>query len=618
MKKLRPYYERELGALQDLSAEFAAAFPAQAGLLGMQDGKHDDPHIGRFIQATALSNARTAKLIDDNDSKVTEALLNVNYPHYLQPFPSSAIVRVDTTAALDTMTTVNVVARGSMLSAKMATTMADTPVCKFRTVFDVPLAPVRLSQVMFHPIIDLPPSLPRKSGVTAALSIGIACTAGNMTLAQLDLQQLRPFIDAEPSLCATTRDALFLHAKQAYLELHGDSGVRWIGLEHVPVAAVGFAPHEALLPCPAQSHPAYRLLTEYFVFPEKFNFFDIDWPALLRHLPPDCRAMTLHLGLAGIASDSAVAHSLAQLSNKNFVLGCTPVVNLFKRSACPIELTHSAPDYALIPDGGRADAYDIHSVDKVVALRPAGHGQALTEFRPYYALRHGEAGGRHGHYYLLRRDPVKALSDPGYETRIALVDLDLDPLAIPNASVSINLTCTNRDLPSRLHYGGAGGDLTLEQALGGHPLRFLRKPTPQYRFGTDQHWRLISQLSLSHCALAPDGLRRLQETLTLYDLPQSAVSQRQIAGIVALERRPARAWLRGDGHNSPVHGIEIRVTLDEDAYAGSGLHLFAQVLDHFFGLYVHLNSFTQLTILSQSNGKELLRCPPRNGAISLV
>lgn len=614
MKKLRPYYERELGALHDLSAEFAATFPAQAGLLGMHDGAGDDPHIGRFIQATALSNARTAKLIDDNDGKVTEALLNVNYPHYLQPFPSSAIVRVDMTAAIDTMTTVDVIARGSMLSA------AATPVCQFRTIFDVPLAPVLLSSVAFHARIDLPPSLPRVAGVSASLSIGITCGAGNMDLARLKLYRLRPFIDAGQALCATTRDALFLHAKQAYLELEldGETGPRWIALDRVPIAPVGFAPHEALLPCQAASHPAYRLLTEYFVFPEKFNFFDIDWPALAKHLPPGCRKLTLHLGLAGIAFDSPVARSLAQLSDKNFVLGCTPVVNLFKRSACPIELTHSAPDYALLVDGGRADAYDIHSVDKVYSVRPAGHGQALTEFRPYYSLRHGEAGGRHGHYYLLRRDPVKALSDPGYETRIALVDLDLDPLAMPNASVSIDLTCTNRDVPSRLRYGGTGGDLTLEQALGGHPLRFLRKPTPQYRFGTDTHWRLISHLALSHCSLAPDGLQRLKETLTLYDLPQSAVSQRQIAGISALERRPASTWLRGDGHCSPVHGVEIRLTLDEDAYAGGGLHLFAQVLDHFFGLYVHLNSYTQLTILSQSNGKELLRCPPRSGATNLV
>ena len=611
MKKLRPYYERELGTMQGLNVEFAAEFPAQAGLLGMEDGNTDDPHIERFAQATALSNARTAQLIDDSDAKVTEALLQLNFPHYLQPFPSTAIVSVDMRAGVETMTAVGSIARGTMLGTRVP----HTPVCRFRTVYDVPLTPVVLSAVQFHPFIDLPLSLPRTADVTSTLSFDIECKAANLGFAQLKLGALRPFINAEQSLCATTRDVLFLHAKSAYID-PGDGG-DWIALKTVPIKPVGFAPHEALIPYQAASHPAYRLLTEYFAYPEKFNFFDIDWPSLAPHLPPNCRRLTLHLGLAGVPADSHIARSLAQLSGKHFALGCTPVVNLFKRSACPIELTHTAPDHELIPEGSPADAYDIHSVDKVYSVRESRHGQTLTEFRPYYSLRHGEAGGRLGHYYLIRRDPIKALSQPGHETRISLVDLDLNPLAIPNASVSIDLTCTNRNLPSRLRYGGAG-DLTIEQASGGYPLRFLRKPTPQYRFSADAHWRLISHLSLSHCSLAPDGLDRLKETLTLYDLPQSSVSQRQIAGITALDHLPARTWMRVGGHSSLVHGIEIRVTLDEDAFAGTGLHLFAQVLDHFFGLYVHLNSFSQLTVLSQASGKELLRCQPRSGAINLV
>lgn len=611
MKKLRPYYERELGTMRGLNVEFAAEFPAQAGLLGMEDGNTDDPHIERFAQATALSNARTAQLIDDNDTKMTEALLSVNYPHYLQPFPSTGIVCVDMLTGVDKMTAVSVIPRGTMLGTKMP----NTPVCRFRTVFDVPIAPVVLSAVKFHSFIDLPLSLPRTTGVTSMLSITIECKAANLSFAQLKLDALRPFINAEQSLCATTRDVLFMHALSAYIE--PDDGGDWVALKTVPIKPVGFAPNEALIPYKASSHPAYRLLTEYFVYPEKFNFFDIDWPSLAPHLPPNCRRLTLHLGLAGVPADSHVARSLAQLSSKNFVLGCTPAVNLFKRSACPIELTHTAPDYELIPDGRPADAYDIHSVDKVYSVRESRHGQTLTEFRPYYSLRHGEAGGGNGHYYLVRRDPIKALSHPGHEMRISLVDLDLDPLAIPNASVSIDLSCTNRNLPSRLRYGGVS-DLTMEQATGGFPLRFLRKPTPQYRFGAEAHWRLISQLSLSHCSLAPDGLERLKETLTLYDLPQSSVSQRQIAGITGLDHRPARTWMRDGGHSSLVHGIEVRVTLDEDGYAGTGMHLFAQVLDHFFGLYVYLNSYSQLTILSQSSGKELIRCQPRSGAINLV
>lgn len=610
LKAIRLYYERELSTMQSFNVEFAAEFPAQAGQLGMESGQRDDPHIERFIQATALSNARIAKLIDDNDHKVTEALLQVNYPHYLQPFPSTSIVRVDMSAGLETMTAPGLIARGTMLVARAA----NAPLCRFRTVYNVLLTPLVLAKVAYQSRVNLPPAVKRSADVTTMLSIDIESKAANLGLGQVQLDHLRIFIDAEPSLCATTRDVLFMHAKAAYLEIDGTC----VALSAVPLRAVGFAPQEAVLPSNKLSHSAYLLLTEYFVNPEKFNFFDIDWTMLAPHLPATCQRLTLHLGLAGVSADAHIGHALSQLSSHNFVLGCTPVVNLFRHAARPIELTHMTPDYELIADGNYADNSDIYSVDKVVTVQKSRHGRALIEFRPYYSLRHGEAGGQSGRYYMVRRDEIAALRHPGHAMRIALVDLGLDPLAIADASVSIDITCTNRDLPSRLAYGAKGGDLKLEQATDCYPLRFLRRPTPQYRFNAQDQWRLIAHLSLSHCALAPDGLNLLKEMLTLYDLPQSAVSQRQIAGIVALEQHGTTVWMHDDGHSSMVHGLAVRVTLDEDAFAGTGINLFVSVLDHFFGLYVHCQSFTQLTVFSQASGKELIRCHPRSGARKLV
>jgi type VI secretion system protein ImpG len=610
MKRLRTYYERELASLYGFSREYAEQFPAQAERLGIAAGGDGDPHIERFIQATALSNARTAQLIDDNDAKVTEALLNVNYPHYLQPFPSCAIVRIDP----DNGAAATTIARGAMLSC----VAPGQPPCRFRTVFDVALTGVALLRAFFSPLIDAPAGAARTAGESAAFSFEIACAPGGPGLAEA--RTLRLFIDAEQSLSSSVRDMLFMRARSAYLEAPGVAG--WIGLEDVPILPVGFAADEALIPFGASSHVAYRLLTEFFAFPDKFNFVDIDLAALARRLPAGCRRATLHLGLdldpSRAAADAAMAQRLAGLSAQQFVAGCTPVVNLFRRAACPIELDHTAPDYALMPDAGAGHGIDIHSVDRVRVVGEARGGQAVTEFRPYYSLRHGEAGGKDSRYYLLRHDVQRGRAEPGHHVRIALVDLDLDPLAVLDASVSVELTCTNGDLPSRLRYGAAGSELHLEQVAGGFPLQLLRRPTPQRRFALDAHWRLISHLSLNHGSLVQDGVGGLKEMLTLYDLAQSPVSRKQIAGIAGLTQHPARAWLRDDGHASLVHGIELRLTLDEDAFAGAGLHLFVQVLDHFLGLYVHLNSFIQLTVLSQASGKELYRCQPRSGARNLV
>ena len=45
---------------------------------------------------------------------------------------------------------------------------------------------------------------------------------------------------------------------------------------------------------------------------------------------------------------------------------------------------------------------------------------------------------------------------------------------------------------------------------------------------------------------------------------------------------------------------------------------FINVIDRFFGLYVHINSFTQLVVISKRTGQEIIRLKPRSGDAILV
>ena len=67
-----------------------------------------------------------------------------------------------------------------------------------------------------------------------------------------------------------------------------------------------------------------------------------------------------------------------------------------------------------------------------------------------------------------------------------------------------------------------------------------------------------------------------------------------------------------------MRGTEVRLVVDEDSYVGTGLSLFTAVLDRFFGLYVHINSFTQLNVVSARTQQTLFQCSPRNGATQLI
>lgn len=614
MEELLPYYESELGFLRRYSREFSERYPKIAGRLLMGGEVCEDPHIERMIQAFALLNARVAKRLDDDYPEFTEALFEVLYPHYLRPFPSCSIVQMDYGAAAGQLTSAASLPRGTILNSRKVRGAE----CSFRTAYPVMVAPVALDAAAFAPILEAPAAVRLPAGAGAGISITLSGSAPQAGLKSLGLGRLRVFIDGEASFCAALRDALFMRSVAAWAE-DGNSG-RWIPLGAVPLLPAGFDELDALIDFPARSHPAYRLLTEYFSFPEKFNFVDIDTDALLASMPAGCRTVTLHLALSGIRADSNVARMLGTLRAENLRLGCTPVVNLFPKRGEPIRLTHATASYPVIADARRAFAFEVVAIDKVNLVRQTPQGESIVQFRPFYSLRHGQTPERNGHYWVMRRDRNVAQQSPGYETEISIVDIDFDPAAIETDTLSLELTCTNRDLPAQLAWGQRGGDLFMEGGARVGAITFLRKPTLSQRFeqGGGAHWRLISHLSLNHLSLSGDGVEAFREMLAMYDLPRSPASQRQIGGIEAIAYKASNAWLPGNPFASLVRGMEVRLTIDEEAFVGSGIHAFAHVIERFLGLYVHANSFTQLVVVSSKTGEELFKCKPRSGDSSLL
>jgi len=613
VERLLPYYERELGYLRRHLRDFAERYPKIAGHLLISGEACADPHVEHMIESIALLNGRVAKRLDDDYPEFTSALFDVLYPHYLRPFPSCSIARVDT-GVVKGQTGALTLPRGT----RMTTRPLRGITCVFRTVYPVTLAPLALTGVRFSPLIQAPEAVHLPEGAGSSLSLTIACATEQGGIAQLAVPRLRLFLDGEPSLCAALRDALFMRVAGAYVEAQHDG--RWTRLGAIPLQAAGFDDDDALVDYPARSHAAYRLLAEYFCFPDKFNFVDLDLAALTHAVPPGTRTITLHLALAGLRADSHAARTLEAVSDDNVLLGCTPVINLFPVRGEPIRLTHTSASYPVLADGRRAYGYEVQTIDSVHLVKQTPEGETLVQFQPFYSLKHAQTPEQHGHYWALRRDETLADKSPGFETQITIVDIDFDPAEVETSTLNLELTCSNRDLPMSLPYGQPGGDLFLEGGSSMRGITFLRKPTPTCRFetGRGSHWRLISHLSLNHLSITAGGVDAFREMLALYDLPRLAATQRQIGGIAALDARPTSAWLPGNPFTCLVRGVQVRVGIDEEAFVGTGIYAFAQVIERFLALYVHANSFTQLVIVAHKTGEELLTCQPKNGDVNLL
>ncbi len=613
MEELLPYYERELGFLRRYSREFSEKYPKIAGDLLMAGEVCEDPHIERMIQSFALMSARVSKRLDDDYPEFTEALLEVLYPHYLRPFPSCSIARFNYSANAAQLTGAHVIAAGTELATRPVKGVA----YKFKSTFDVVVAAVAIDEVRFEPIFEAPESVALPAGSTAKVSIRFSATSDQSPLHRAT-HKLRVFVDGEPSFCSAFLDSLFLRCIAAYVE--PDSSRNWRRLDKVPVSPVGFSQQDALIDFPERSHPAYRLLTEYFAFPEKFSFFDIDLAAIAKQLGANASSLVLHLVFSGLRADSNTSRILTNLSKTNLLLGCTPVVNLFKQRGDPIRVTHAAAQYPVVANSRNAYAYEVFSVDSVYLIKQTPQGDSVTEVKPFYSLKHGETPDKNGRYWALRRDEMVGLKSPGYETEISIVDVDFNPALPETDTLSLELTCTNRDLPAMLSYGLAGGDLFLEGGALVKQINFLRKPTSSYRFerGRGAHWRLISHLSLNHLSLSEKGIEAFQESLRLYDLPRSAINEKILSGVLAISHQSTSRWMTGKPFACLARGIEITLTINEDNFVGSGLHAFSKILEQFFALYVSINSFTQVRLVSGKSGEVLLTCQPCSGESSLA
>ena len=595
--ELLPYYERELSFLRHSGAEFAATYPKIASRLLLAADTCEDPHVERLLQGFAWLTARVHHKLEDELPEITDALLSVLYPHYLAPIPSMAIVQCVVDPDQGPLT-------GGYTIAPQ-TTLYSQPVqgrpCRFRTCYPVTLWPLEVTSAR----LEAPDPLSPASAV-AMLRLGLRCLGG-ATFAALALDRLRLFLHGEGALACALYEALFTATCQIQLRPGGLQGVRPpIVLDPQCLRPVGFAPDEGLLPSTPRSFPGYRLLQEYFSFPAKFLFADL-------------------LGLdravqAGFGAEMDVcfclrrAPRLAQpLTPQTFRLGCTPVVNLFPQVAEPIRLTHAQSEYRVVPDVRRQESTEVYSVDTVTCDGPAF--QEPLALQPFYAVQHDTARpGPQAYWYAARR-PSQRPGDEGTEVYLALANLDLHPTLPAADTLTVHVTCTNRDLPAKLPFGGAGGDFTLEHAAPLARIRCLTKPTPTVRppLGHSARWRLISHLSLNHLSLCEGGLEALRAVLQLYDFTDSAVVRQQIAGITGIQSRRVVGRPASMPWNGVCRGLEVTVTFDEEHYVGSGVLVFATVLERFFALYASLNSFTRMIAVTQQREEPLHQWPPRAG-----
>jgi len=619
--RLLQYYERELGHLSEMGAEFAQQFPKIAARLGMSGLEVADPYVERLIESAAFLAARVQLKIDAEFPRFTQSLLEIIYPHYLAPTPSMLVAQLhpdkdDPGLASGTRT----VPRGTMLHSIVGPD--DATACEFRTAHDVTLLPLEVSAASYFSYApDLPlNTLPIAHRIKGGLRVRLKTTAG-LNFAQTRIDRLSFYLAGRDDaanklleLCLATGLGVLLRP------VRGTAS----DLRLLPASAirpVGFTDDEALLPVGERSFQGYRLLQEYFTFPQRYRFIELAGlaPGLSRVAGNEIELVVL-FGRGDAALESVVDRSYLQLF-------CTPAVNLFEKPRLDrIHVSDSTFEFHVVADRTRPLDFEIYQVTRVV-----GHGagdDSEQRFLPFYSSENNDLEHHQPAYFTTRREPRVIPPDQkrrgprssyiGSEVFLSLVDSTQAPYSADLRQLSIQALCTNRDLVLHMPMGLGQSDFSLSIAAPVTSVRTISGPSRPYSAIADRAiaWRAISHLSLNYLSLVntagPQAAGALRDLLELYATTTDVSAKRQIEGIQSVHVRPVVRRLPVRGPMAFGRGVEITVDVDEMAFEGGSAFLLGAVLERHFARYVSINSVTETVLRSPTRG-EINRWTPNWG-----
>jgi len=618
-RRLLDLYNRELAHLRLMGAEFAKQFPKIAGRLGGLDEFQacQDPFVERLLEGFAFLAARVQLKLSAEFPRFTQSLIETVYPHYLAPMPSMCIIQFKPDLDEKGLSEGFLIPRDSSLHSILG--KSDQTRCEYRTAHDVTLWPIKLNRADYYTRELASLEIPNVPDVKAGVRLQIQTTAG-LSFSELKLDSLNLHLMGVGEVPMHLYEQFFANAAAIVVQ-PATKPIRWHKIIDIScIRRAGFDNKQKLLPYDARSFQGYRLLHEYFAFPQRFMFVE------LTNLGDAIRRCDENLLDIIILFREPNIELEGTINADNFALFCSPAINLFKKRLDRIPVSDRFFEFHVVPDRTRAQDFEVYKLTKVI-----GYGvrsDQLQEFLPFYLAKDVGDSSASG-YYVTNRVPMPKAQDTslkarrsrsytGSEVYISLVDPHAAPYSAEVKQLGVEAMCTNRDLPLHMPIGVAASDFTMEKTAPCTSIRCIGSPTspkPSHAEG-EFAWRVINHLSLNYLSLTDindnEGASALRDILRLYGDTNDLQTRKQIDGLKSISSRPITRRIATSGAIAFARGLEVTVTLEESAFEGTGVFLLGAVLEQFFARYVSINSFTETVVRTLERG-EIMRWTMRKG-----
>ena len=435
----------------------------------------------------------------------------------------------------------------------------ERPSFRFRTSYETVLWPLALTSAKWNPQIPEDAAGLVQSNVLA-LELR---TFGKLPLRELvSLKTVRVYLDSTVSKAAarTLYELLFGRCRQILIQLSENKTIS-IGLKSI--RPVGFEKADLTSLDNPRIFWGMLLWQEYFAFPERFMFFDLDLervPALFNGSETE-KFQVLFL-FSDIDRKEHSSTLERQLSPSCFKLGCVPATNLFDSWAEPIVFDQNQYEYPLNVRSKYNARLEILTVKRVIR-RDSLTGKddhCLPLLAPQFGF--PDAGSRRTMWCPIRRE-IREEDRIRNQVFLSFVNQDGRPQDTYSIADTISTLCACSDGEWPLQYGVRDfmidGYPQIESISGVLP---MKGPISNHNSSSVIR-RMVSNCALNFVSFSEGGVEAIKQVLRTYNFSQSSYAEAQISAIAELKCEPCLNRIKVFNATVLAQGTKVRLSLIE-------------------------------------------------------
>lgn len=532
-----------------------------------------DPDVERLLEGTAFLTGHLQHKIDDDFPEIIHGLMDIVYPHYLRPVPSISIVSFKPRPSL--LESLHVPA-GTFLAAKEKNGVK----CRFQTCDDLTVHPLRVVSAA-------------SKAEANEYEMSISFALSGLTLSQWDPEKISFFLSGSFSKTSDIYACFAKHISRIKIISQNNPEPYILPIENFKTT--GFDRDNSLFSYPSQAFSGYALLQEYFVFPQKFLFFELSGLQQWQN-----RSDGSNFDI--VIEFEKPGFDFPSVSADNFSLFCAPAINCFPHEAEPLLLDHTREKNRIRPSSKTGTGYQIYSVDRV-----RGFIQGSVKPIEYSPMDHFSTNVSDKAYFKTVKS-ISPITDE-FEAYLSL-SYPKDRTNFNRETLTVDLTCTNGVEAETL----MPGDICEHTSNSPELLDFVNITAPTANVEPplegDTLWRMLSHMSLNLLSIKDaDSFKKI---LQLYIFPNSrdkgtvSANLKRIQGITGFSIENEDRLIRG----MVVRGEKITLTVSKDSFASMGdVIIFGSVIDEFFSRYSSINSYVRLILHEAISGETFTWMP---------